>query len=79
MSNIVTPDEYYLDIAETRARLVGKRVRLDYTNDPHTKLVRGDEGIVRSVDVFGTVHIAWDNGSTLGLIEDAGDSFTIIG
>ena len=79
MFTIPNPDEFLLELAERRATLVGKRVRLDYTNDPHTKLVRGDEGIVRRVDALGTVHIAWDNGSTLGLIEDAGDSFTIIG
>lgn len=67
------------ELAERRAELVGKRVRLDYTNDPYTKLTSGDEGTVRSVDSTGTVHIAWDNGSTLGLIEDEGDSFTVIG
>lgn len=78
MFTIPNTEDYYLEVMERRARLVGKRVRLDYTSDQYTKLVSGDEGIVRSIDVFGTVHIAWDNGSTLGLIEDAGDRFTII-
>jgi len=54
-------------LAELR-KDVGKRVRLIHTDDPFTKLAPGDEGIVTLVDDCGTVHVAWDNGSTLGLI-----------
>lgn len=50
--------------------LVGKRVRLVQCNDIHTKLLPGTEGTVLFVDDTGTVHIAWDNGSRLGLCPD---------
>lgn len=51
-----------------RAELVGMRVRLVSTTDPYTTLVAGDEGVVNSVDDVGTVHVTWDNGSSLGLV-----------
>lgn len=47
--------------------LKGKRVRLIRCTDPYTELKPGDEGTVRRVDDIGTVHIKWDNGSSLGL------------
>ena len=46
------------------------RVRLTRTTDPHTSLRPGDEGEVRFTDDLGTVHVDWDNGSTLGLLPD---------
>jgi len=49
---------------------VETRVRLIATSDPYTNLCSGDEGTVKFVDSLGTVHIAWDNGSNLGLIPD---------
>lgn len=45
-----------------------RRVRLDYTSDRYTNLQPGDEGTVAMVDSIGTVHVNWDNGSTLGLV-----------
>jgi hypothetical protein len=48
--------------------LVGRRVRLLFTNDPYTDLSFGCEGTVTLVDDMGTVHVKWDNGSGLGLI-----------
>lgn len=48
------------------------------SSDPYTKLVFGDEGEVTTVDDLGTVHIKWDNGSTLGMITEEGDRFQII-
>lgn len=48
--------------------LEGRRVRLIATTDPYTHLTPGEEGTVICVDDVGTVHVAWDNGSTLGLI-----------
>lgn len=50
-----------------------QRVRLIRTNDPYTDLRYGDTGTVVFVDDFGTVHIKWDNGSSLGLIREDGD------
>lgn len=48
--------------------LIGKRVRLVYTNDPYTNLKSGDEGTVNFVDDLGTVFVKWDSGSSLGLV-----------
>jgi hypothetical protein len=48
--------------------LVGKRVRLILMQDPYTTLKPGDLGIVTSIDGFGSIHVQWDNGSTLALI-----------
>lgn len=58
--------------------LVGRRVRLVRCDDPYTTLRSGDEGTVTLVDDYGTVHVKWDNGSTLGLVEEAGDRFSVI-
>ena len=58
--------------------IIGERVRFLRSSDPYTKLEYGNEGVVTSVDDFGTVHIKWDSGSTLGMITEAGDSFQIL-
>ena len=50
------------------ADLKGRRVRLEHTDDPYTQLQPGAEGTVTLVDDLGTVHVRWDDGSTLGLI-----------
>ena len=42
------------------------RVELICMDDPYSKLKPGDKGTVITVDDIGTVHIAWDNGSSLG-------------
>lgn len=47
----------------------GKRVRLIRCTDPHTKLLPGETGTIVSVDDVGTVHVQWDKGARLGLIE----------
>jgi hypothetical protein len=57
---------------------VGKRVRFMRSSDPYTKLKWGDEGIVTHIDALGTVHIKWDNGSTLGMITEEGDRFQVV-
>jgi len=58
----------------------GDRVVLEHTNDPHTRLRPGDEGIVRRHDQqHNTVLIAWDSGSTLAMLLDAGDRIRLIG
>ena len=58
---------------------VGERVRFIRSSDPYTKLVNGDEGVITGEDSLGTVHIKWDSGSTLGMIQSEGDCFEIIG
>ena len=47
----------------------GTRVELISMNDPYnTKLVPGCRGTVVSVDSIGTIHVAWDCGSGLGVV-----------
>lgn len=46
----------------------GDRLRLLYTDDPDTDNKPGLLGAVDYVDDAGTIHMIWDNGSTLGLI-----------
>lgn len=58
--------------------LKGKRVQLIRCNDPYVNLPSGLTGTVRMVDSVGTVHVNWDNGSSLGLCETDGDRFIII-
>lgn len=44
------------------------RVRLIRTTDEHTRLSPGAEGTIIGVDKLGTLHVRWDDGSTLGLL-----------
>lgn len=47
----------------------GCRVELVEMNDPYNKkLLPGAKGTVRSVDDIGTIHVAWDCGSSLGVV-----------
>lgn len=57
-----------LAMTTTRKMLVGRRVRLTHTTDPYTSLTSGATGTVRLVDDLGTVHVQWDDGSSLGLV-----------
>lgn len=48
---------------------VGARVELTHMNDPYnTTLTEGCRGTVRAVDSIGTIHVAWDCGSSLGVV-----------
>jgi hypothetical protein len=47
---------------------VGKRVRLVRCADAYSDNLPGLEGTVTFVDDTGTLHVRWDNGSTLGLV-----------
>ena len=49
-------------------RIKGKRIELISTSDPYTNLRPGDRGTIDFVDDMGTIHVTWDNGSTLGLV-----------
>ncbi len=46
---------------------VGTRVELVEMNDPYSRLEVGDKGTVTGVDDIGTIHVNWDNGSSLGI------------
>jgi len=52
----------------------GTRIELIQLNDPYTTIPPGTRGTVRFVDDIGTVHPAWDNGRSLGLVPGE-DSF----
>ena len=48
---------------------IGTRVELIHMDDPYNKkLVPGCKGTVRWVDDWGTIHVAWDCGSSLGIV-----------
>ena len=56
-------------VARVRAQYQkGARVELVEMNDPSKKISPGERGRVILVDDTGTVHIAWDCGSTLGAV-----------
>ena len=45
----------------------GCRVQLDHMEDPYRKIPVGTQGTVIAVDDIGTIHVAWDCGSSLGI------------
>ena len=53
--------------------VAGRRVRLVHTNDQYTDLEPGAEGTARYVTADGILAADWDSGSTLMLIDEAGD------
>ena len=54
---------------------VGKRVEFVSSGDEYTRIKPGTQGTVRLVDDMGTIHVKWDDGSSLGMIQSAGDRF----
>lgn len=46
----------------------GTRVELVRMDDPYTKIPEGTKGTVMVVDDTGTIHVKWDNGSSLGIV-----------
>lgn len=56
----------------------GRRIRLLFTSDPHTRLQPGALGTVTGTDDLGTLQVQWDDGSRLGLLPDQ-DEFEILG
>ena len=46
----------------------GTKVRLVHMNDPYIQIPVGTIGEVLYVDSLGTIHAAWSNGSTLGVV-----------
>lgn len=51
----------------------GQRVELVRHSDPDSPLAIGATGVVTHVDDLGTVHVRWGDGSTLGIVAEAGD------
>lgn len=56
---------------------VGTAVMLDYMDDPYHPIPSGTTGTVEFVDDAGTIHVSWENGSTLGICP-AVDRFHVI-
>lgn len=56
----------------------GSKVELVQMNDPYVQMPAGLKGTVMFVDDIGTVHIDWDNGSSLGACLFDGDIIKII-
>ena len=50
-----------------RELFVGRRVRCVLMKDK-TPVPRGTEGTIYHIDDADTIHVKWDNGSTLGLV-----------
>lgn len=46
----------------------GTKVKLIRMNDPYTHIPAGTIGVVTGVDDIGTIHVAWSNGRTLGVV-----------
>lgn len=55
----------------------GKRVRLNHTSDPYTRMCSGEMGTISCVDDIGTIFVNWDCGSRLGMVFGE-DSISII-
>ena len=65
------------DVQKLKERYVcGTRVKLISMDDTHAP-PKGTLGSIIHVDDIGTIHVAWDNGSSLGLIPGV-DTFTVI-
>jgi len=63
----VFPKEVLLSLRDRYPK--GTRVELVSMDDPYnTKLTPGCRGTVVSVDSIGTIHVAWDCGSSLGIV-----------
>lgn len=56
---------------------VGTRIELISMDDPFNPVPCGTKGSVTFVDDMGTIHMKWDNGRTLALIEGV-DDFKVI-
>lgn len=65
-------------VAATRKKYPnGTRIRLEAMNQEPNPVPCGTCGTVTGVDDIGTIHMAWDNGSSLGIVPGI-DKFTVI-
>ena len=56
----------------------GTKIECIQMDDPYHAVAPGSIGTVDHVDDAGTIHMSWENGSSLGLIPGV-DRFRIIG
>jgi hypothetical protein len=64
--------------------LIGKRIKLVYTDDPYTRLKSGDMGTITFISELPSqmggdrqLWVSWDSGSNLAMIEGK-DSYEIL-
>ena len=55
----------------------GTRIKINTMSDPYHPVPSGTLGTVNHVDDAGTIHMKWDNGQSLGLIDEE-DDFTVV-
>jgi hypothetical protein len=55
-------------VSINKSEIIERRTRLVRTSDQYTRLIPGSERVVQMVDDLGTIFIAWDSGSRLGLV-----------
>ena len=55
----------------------GTRIKLIHMDDPYCPVPDGTLGTVSMVDDIGTIHMRWDNGSSLGLVVGE-DEFEVV-
>ena len=66
------------DIERLRQKYpAGTMIRLNHMEDPFAPVPPGTFGEVTMVDDGGNIHMRWQNGRSLSLIEEA-DDFTVI-
>ena len=70
------PNEQQLQALRERYP-AGTKIRLNHMNDLYSPIPDGTVGEVQYVDDGGNIHMIWQNGRTLSLIEGT-DSFIII-
>jgi uncharacterized Zn ribbon protein len=56
---------------------IGQKVRAIKIEDPYTEIEAGSEGTITFIDDFGTIHVKWDSGRTLGIIPEV-DKYEVI-
>jgi hypothetical protein len=72
-NNYTSHDNFWTFLRETYPE--GSRVELISMEDPYNRVLhRGSQGTVKAVDDAGTIHVSWDEGSSLGLVYGV-DSF----
>jgi len=71
--------QYDIEMIEALRRVypAGTRISLISMDDPYTTLKPGDEGVVAYIDDVANIHVNWDCGSTLALINGV-DEFSVV-
>lgn len=70
------PNKRQLEVLRERYP-AGTRIRLNHMDDPYAPILPGTTGSVEYIDDAGNIHMKWDNGRSLSLI-DGVDDFEII-